>query len=269
MTTIEARNSRMEEPLKVLVPFYHRKGTSPTPVEMISTQVGYKNLTSLVESAGLMPTLIFDGMTDPMIRKLRSEVSAVYLPAGSDINPKRYGQEPHPQWKEGKDLDRDPLEIDIAAWAMEEGVPVLGNCRGAQVLAVAAGGKLIQHIPDLSDEHHGYEGEGPDPIYPSTYSHLIRTVPGTIIYDLYDEEVPSVPSKHHQSIEAPDPTADEQPRFVVSAWSPGGNIVEAIELPRHKHPFAVGVQPHFEFGPEGDLLFSALGVAARNYAASR
>ena len=131
--------------------------------------------------------------------------------------------------------------MELARAAMEQDLPLLGICRGMQLLNVLRGGTLHQHLPDVV----GHDGHATRPGHLD--AHLIRTAPGTRMRALLGGEA-TVMSGHHQGI---DQVGDG---LVASAWSPDG-AVEALEDPDRR--YAVGVLWHPEQGGDG-RLFDAL-----------
>ncbi len=187
-------------------------------------------------------------------------VDGLILSGGGDIDPHWFGEEPRPG--QGRvDPERDAWEIALARWVLTGKVPVLGICRGMQVMAVAAGGSLYQEmngeVPGLLK--HMQEA-------PRWYaSHGVRVVPGTrleaILRDVGGDGASCrVNSFHHQAVK------DVGKGFVVSAMAPDG-VIEAIEDPRH--PFAVGVQWHPEAMVNVDRVARAIFRAFSDSAAER
>ncbi len=143
----------------------------------------------------------------------------------------------------GSHVDEDS-ELAIARATAEVDLPVLGICRGMQVMAVAAGGLLEQHVPDRV----GHDEHSPGP---ATYgSHPVRTVEGTRIARILGEQV-DVPSYHHQSVLT-------HPGYEACAWADDGTL-EAMEDPTAS--FRLAVQWHPEVGTD-PRLFRALVEAA-------
>ena len=173
-------------------------------------------------------------------------LDGLIITGGKDVDPATYGQQAHPATEEPA-RDRDAWEFALLAAALRHRIPVLGICRGAQVLNVALGGTLHQHLPDVIG-HNGHRA-GEAVFTDST----VRAVAGSRVAELLGPSV-EVKCYHHQSI---DRLGDG---LVVSAVDLDG-VVEAIELPGPD--FVVAVQWH----PEetlGDLrIFSGLVQAAR------
>jgi len=174
-------------------------------------------------------------------------LDALVLAGGADLDPALYGAERDPRTS-GVRPDRDAGEVALLRAAIAADLPVLGICRGMQLLTSVAGGRLSQHLPDVvgSDRHRGAPG--------GYASHLVRTVPGTRLADLLGEsgEGLEVPSHHHQGVADPG-------TLTVSACADDGTI-EAVEAPDGR--FRIGVLWHPEAGTDG-RLFTALVAAAR------
>jgi putative glutamine amidotransferase len=170
---------------------------------------------------------------------------------GSDLDPSTYGQQRHPETN-GTRPDRDRGELALLAAALERDRPVLAVCRGSQVLNVARGGDLVQHLPDVvGDERHKHT--------PGVFAdHDVRVEPSSRVGTLLGERAP-VKSHHHQGYGK----IGDGLREV--AWADDGTV-EALEDPEKR--FAVGVLWHPEAG-EDAALFSALVEQARTYREDR
>ena len=179
------------------------------------------------------------------------ECHGLLLTGGVDVDPKEYGEAPHPTVE--LDADRDRYELELARLAIARDMPLLAICRGSQVLNVAAGGSLIQDLPSQHPSAIGHSiTEQKDAI-----AHDVAIEPGTCLSVLLGSPTIAVNSRHHQAVK------DAAPGFVVSATSPDG-VVEAIE--RKDAAFCVGVQGHPEnFWATGQFksLFEGLVDAAR------
>ena len=171
-----------------------------------------------IEGAGGAPVLL-PIVDDGALERL----DGVVFPGGADVDPAEYGAQPHPKTRPNRDLDR--VELAVARWAIAAETPILGICRGQQVLNVALGGTLIQHL-DPAKHPTGREARHGLHIHPES---RVAEIFGTI-----DTEVNS---RHHQAVDRLGET------LVAVAWSPDG-IVEAVESTAH--PWLVAVQFHPE-----------------------
>ncbi len=170
-------------------------------------------------------------------------LDGLVIAGGADVDPGSYGAEPHPMTGEPR-RDRDDSEFALVDAALKLDLPVLGVCRGMQVLNVALGGTLHQHI----------EGHNPAP---AVFEHTdIEVVPGSQLHRILGDRT-SVQCHHHQSL---DKIADG---LQVTATAPDGTI-EAVELEGAR--FVVGVQSHPEQDIEDLRLFEALVEVARRKA---
>jgi putative glutamine amidotransferase len=177
--------------------------------------------------------------------EILERLDGLILAGGADIDPQRYAADPHPEVQEAR-ADRDGMELALAIGAARTGVPLLGICRGMQVMAVAAGGVLEQHVPDRVGHVDHSPGTA---IYGE---HVIETVGGTRLAELLGPKA-WVPSYHHQSVRT-------HPGFEPAAWAPDGTL-EAMEDP--DSAFRVGVQWHPEVGDDPRLFDALVRAASR------
>ncbi|MBL8930025.1 MAG: gamma-glutamyl-gamma-aminobutyrate hydrolase family protein [Kineosporiaceae bacterium] len=199
-----------------------------------------------VVEAGGVPVLL--PPLPGLIEQVTSRLDGLLLIGGPDVDPARYGAERGPDTQPAHP-DRDAAELALLAAATSGQQPVLAICRGMQLLNVARGGTLHQHLPDLLGDHDGSPGPG---LYGT---HPIKVADGTRLADaLGRTALEGVPAYHHQGV---DRLADG---LVASAWTPDG-LIEAVEDPAL--PFCVGVQWHPEVG-EDLSVFRALVRAARD-----
>ncbi|MGC8838718.1 MAG: gamma-glutamyl-gamma-aminobutyrate hydrolase family protein [Anaerolineae bacterium] len=218
-----------------------------------STQY-YRTYAHAVWEAGGIPLLILPGLDGGALEALIARLDGLLLAGGGDVDPALYGQAPHPNLT-GVDRARDDLELPLARLALHRGLPVLGICRGIQVLNVATGGTLYQDLPSQrtgSLAHGCFQPQFP----PDHLAHEVALVPGSLLARTMGQEAFPVNSRHHQGIDR----LGERWRAV--AYAPDG-LVEAIEAP--DHPFALGVQWHPEnlLGlPEHGLRLFAAFVSA-------
>jgi putative glutamine amidotransferase len=180
-------------------------------------------------------------------------LDGLIITGGKDVDPARYGQAPHPTTDE-PDRVRDAWEFSLLGAALRRGMPVLGICRGAQVLNVALGGTLMQHLPDVLGHTHHQQGNA---VFGTS---LVRSEPGTRIAALIGESS-DAQCYHHQAI---DRLGDG---LIVSARD-GDGVIEAVELDRATDPdnWVVGVQWHPEERLDDLRLFAGVVAAARDYA---
>lgn len=180
---------------------------------------------------------------------LLDRVDGLVISGGADVDPEHYGQDRHPAVRPAGG-DRDVAEIALARRAHERDMPLLGVCRGLQVMTVALGGTLVQHLPDVSSLVHG-ERSG------FFVHHRAEIFAGTLTASIFGAGTAHVNSSHHQSVLDPGP-------LLVSARAQDGTV-EACEDPSRR--FFLGVQWHPEH-PEhepGPPLFEALAQAAREH----
>ena len=208
-------------------------------------QVYFKGVTDAGGVAVLLPPQPVDSdIADSVLDGL----DGLLITGGNDVNPDTYGQEPNPN-NDKPAPERDDWEFALLRGALARHLPVLGICRGAQVLNVALGGTLHQHLPDVIG-HSGHRAGN------AVFTTLpVRTVPGTQLASLVGESV-DARCYHHQAI------AELGDGLVVSAWDADG-VVEALELPGPG--FVLAVQWHPEESLDDLRLFTAIVEAARTY----
>jgi putative glutamine amidotransferase len=187
-----------------------------------------------VRRAGGLPLVLVPEELGPAdVEALLDRIDGLMLIGGADLDPGSYGAEPSPQ-TEGTVPVRDAFELALVRGALERDLPVLGICRGAQLLAVAAGGTLHQHLVDEGfAEHRRAPGRLDEPS-----RHEVEIEPGTHAAAAADELRETVNSHHHQGIATPGGGAR------VTARSLPDGVIEAVEWPDRR--YAVGVQWHPE-----------------------
>jgi putative glutamine amidotransferase len=183
------------------------------------------------------------------------KLDGLVLAGGCDVDPSMYGAEPHPQTN-GTVPERDLVEIALTQAAVERDMPVLGICRGMQVLNVALGGTLSQHVPDDvgHSEHRRHPGtfDGND--------HAVALAAGSLAARAAGELEHNTKSHHHQAVDA------IGERLTVTGLSTLDELPEAIELPDNR--FVLGVQWHPE-ADEHSRVIAALVAEARAYRSVR
>ncbi len=185
--------------------------------------------------AGGAPLLIPPVQDEVTLRALYERLDGVLFAGGGDIEPIHYGAEAHPQLGV-TDPQRDTAELPMARWALADGKPILGICRGIQVLNVALGGSLYQDLPSEipSDLHHNLSYEREDW---TLLAHEIRIAPGSRLAHMLGTERLRTNSLHHQAVR------EIAAGLRAVAWAPDG-VIEALESTGHS--FVVGVQGHPE-----------------------
>ena len=177
-------------------------------------------------------------------------IDGVLLAGGADIDPDSYGETLRHARTLGTVPARDAFEIAIARRALERDLPLLGICRGMQLLNVARGGSVIQDLP----EHFGHTGHLRTPGTFDGNDHFVRLTPGTLAARAAGGDRPTTKSHHHQGIER---LGDG---LVITGWAEDDDLPEAIEDPTRE--FALGVQWHPEADARSELV-GALVAAAR------
>jgi putative glutamine amidotransferase len=175
-------------------------------------------------------------------------LDALILAGGSDVDPATYGAERHPMTI-GTNPERDGFEIALARRAIERDLPFLGICRGMQVLNVARGGSLLQHLP----ESHGHDDHRRNLGSFDGADHLVRLEGGSLAARAAGEDVHTTLSHHHQAVDR------VGEGLVVTGHSDLDDLPEAIELPDRR--FVLGVQWHPEVDETSRLIGSLVEEA--------
>lgn len=182
--------------------------------------------------------------------EILDRIDGLMLAGGADVDPAAYGAERDPST--GATVpERDEFELALTRRALARDLPYLGVCRGMQVMNVAAGGTLIQHLPDShGHEHHRRVSGSFDDA-----DHDVRLEPGSLAARAAGEKLHAAKSHHHQGV------GDLGERLVVTGWSTLDDLPEAIERPDLR--FALGVQWH----PEADEASRLIGALVAEAAA--
>jgi gamma-glutamyl-gamma-aminobutyrate hydrolase PuuD len=192
-----------------------------------------RGYTDALHRAGGRGVVLPPPLADPKdVTGLLDPFSGLVLTGGADVDPALYGQEPHPSLY-GVDRSLDEFEIALAFSALDAGIPLLAICRGHQVLNVALGGSLDQHITDRPRLLvHGDPASGPG----GGVAHDVTVEPGTRLADALGVTRCEVRSHHHQAV------ADLAPKATATGWADDG-VLESFELP---DGWTVAVQWHPE-----------------------
>ena len=219
----------------------------------------------VLTSAGATPWLI-PALNDdvPTIRAVYDELDGVFLPGGADIDPAAYGAARHASC-DHSDPARDRIEMQLVQWAAADQKPVLGVCRGMQIISLASGGSLVQDLATLrpGSIKHDYfpfrDGRARDYL-----AHRVNIVEGTRLHALLGVTDYAVNSMHHQGVDR------LGGGLTANAFGPDG-LIEGLE--GNEDQFLLGVQWHPEVLADSDermrRLFESFVAAAREYRAMR
>jgi putative glutamine amidotransferase len=203
-----------------------------------------------VRRAGGVPLLIAPG--ESRVEAILDVIDALVLSGGGDIDPSRYDGKRH-DTNYSIDQERDTLELELARRVIDSRIPTLGICRGAQILNVVQGGKLIEHIPDEVGVKVLHRAPPREPV-----THGVKLKAGSRLAQILGRDQFDATSWHHQALRG------AAAGFDAVAHAPDGTI-EAIEMP--SHPWMIAVQWHPELSAASDplqqKLFDALVEAAR------
>jgi putative glutamine amidotransferase len=212
-----------------------------------NVDVFFSDFARHIGAAGGLPVLLPFESTDV---RCVSRLDGLVVTGGQDVHPRHFRVDaPADRQPEGDprasfyavDDERDVYELTLLIASINAGLPVLGVCRGHQLLNVALGGTLIEDLPDSGIGHMAAVGPYSDAV------HEVTLQPGSIVADIYDGSV-SVSSWHHQAVDT------VAPHLVVTGRA-GDGVIEAIELPGRP---VLGVQWHPEWHAEPDPIFDWL-----------
>jgi len=201
-----------------------------------------------VEGAGGVPILI-PMLKDPdILNALLARLDGLLLTGGTDVHPDRYGELIHPLTEEA-DLELDEFEITLASWALKEDVPILGICRGMQVLNIVLGGSLYQ---DISDQYPNSLQHSNRSLPRTHLAHRIIIEPGSRMEQALGTQEVLVNSLHHQAVKLPG-------KGVRISGRADDGIAELLEVPGYRFVMAAQSHPEeiYAIVPAFARLFSA------------
>lgn len=221
----------------------------PSALHSAEFDLHFTEYPAAVARAGGIPVEL---TRDAPIAECLARLDGVVISGGADVDPSAYGAEPHPNLGRSEP-ERDTWELDVIAEALRTDLPLLGICRGAQLLQVHLGGRLIQHVGRNEGDGHPRFDEPRN-----VACHNVRFAPGTLAHRLYGDEY-AVNSLHHQVL------AEPAAELVVSGVAPDGAI-EAVEMPGRR---VFAVQWHPEMLDSLDPSLTWLVETAAAYGATR
>lgn len=216
--------------------------------------------TQAVERAGGAPILIPLYLSEETLYAIYSRLDGLLLAGGVDVHPREFGEPVLPECGE-IDEARDAVELRLTRWALAEGQPILGICRGIQLLNVAAGGSLYQDIATQVGTPQNHKHRPGDPY--DLRVHAVEIQPDSRVAQILGTTRLEVNSLHHQALKR------IAPGLRVSARAPDG-IVEAVEAEDGR--FILGVQFHPELLEDDERmarLFQAFVASARAFRANK
>ncbi len=202
-----------------------------------------------VRAAGGVPILLTPGESD--LARLLNVLDGIVFSGGGDIEPEQYGGQPH-HAVYAVDPERDEFDLALAKLVLQSNLPILGICRGMQVLNVASGGNLVVHICDRYGTEILHRTEQPrHPV-----EHVVQVQPASRLAKILGQTEMPIVSWHHQAVDR-----------LAAGWqvvaSAADGVIEAIE--HQHHPWAIALQWHPELSAEApwhQRLFQALVDAA-------
>lgn len=213
-----------------------------------------REYSAALQEAGACPLLIPNVLQGKTLRRLLESLDGLIISGGTDVNPRRYGEDPLPGLGE-IDAPRDECELTLARLALERDLPLLGICRGIQVLNIAAGGTLFQDIQTQVPEPLKHRQSADK----SVVTHRVKIEKKSLLAGILREETLWVNGMHHQAVK-------ELGDGLSASARSGDDIIEGVEGTGNR--FVIGVQWH----PEGNWredshsrkLFQAFVEAARS-----
>jgi putative glutamine amidotransferase len=212
--------------------------------------------TASLSNAGASPVLIPLGLPETTLQTIVQRLDGILFSGGGDIDPRQYGNDPHPLVSD-VDPDRDQVEIQLLHQVMKEGLPILGICRGLQIINVALGGSLYE---DVLEQHPKAVKHRYYPDWPRDHlAHTVQVETGSQLMEILGTSTVQVNSLHHQGVN------QLAPGLRASSYAPDG-LIEGFEL--QDYPYGLAVQWHPEnlqaYAPMREL-FKSFVEAAGNH----
>lgn len=224
-------------PVIALTPYYNQEKQEPY------MRPAYLNA---IRAAGGVPFILPPELDEDDLKQLLSMADGVLFTGGPDVHPFLFGEETQARCGNVSPV-RDTLELNLLRLAMDQKKPILGICRGIQLLNIGLGGDIYQDIPSQFSQDFPIAHE--QPFYYDIPSHHVTVIPGTLLARLTGADVLQVNSMHHQAVRRLAPG-------LTACAHAAGPLTEAIELP--DYPFFLGVQWHPEYLWENDPAAAAI-----------
>jgi putative glutamine amidotransferase len=235
----------------VLVPLAQRKNSQDAIGPMNFARETYLQK---LQDQNLLPIFVSHALSATAVDRKFAAADGLLMMGGLDVESNRYTNRPAHE-ETNPSPERDGLELSLFQRAVAERIPVLGICRGCQVMAVAAGGSLHQHLPDHGlQEKHGESVDGEAYDHVVNISHNVHIKSETKLKHIVGKGEVTVTSGHHQAVK------DPGRKLVIAGESPSG-VIEAIE--HEDDYFCIGLQSHPETQFDGPFepVFSAFASA--------
>jgi putative glutamine amidotransferase len=233
---IRARTTKRARPI-IGIPTQTLQSLGGVSAEIPPSWVMSQRYIVTLTNAGGVPWLI-PLIDDETLRDIYESLDGVFLPGGADVDPVSYGRDPHALC-DRTDRERDRVELALARWAIDDGKPVLGVCRGMQIINLAAGGTLYQDLAEqmAGSIKHDYFPFGGSNLRRDYLAHEVEVAPHSRLAHVFGDGALQVNSMHHQGVR------DIGAGLVVTATAPDG-LVEGLEGADGR--YVVGVQWHPE-----------------------
>jgi putative glutamine amidotransferase len=233
---IRARTTKRARPI-IGIPTQTLQSLGGVSAEIPPSWVMSQRYIATLTNAGAVPWLI-PLIDDETLRDIYESLDGVFLPGGADVDPVSYGRDPHALC-DRTDRERDRVELALARWAIDDGKPVLGVCRGMQIINLAAGGTLYQDLAEqmAGSIKHDYFPFGGSNLRRDYLAHEVEVAPHSRLAHVFGDGALQVNSMHHQGVR------DIGAGLVVTATAPDG-LVEGLEGADGR--YVVGVQWHPE-----------------------
>ena len=202
-----------------------------------------------VRAAGGIPVILPLEADEEELAQLVDYVDGILFTGGPDVHPFYFGEETQ-RFCGNVSMKRDSMELALLRLAMERKKPILGICRGVQLINIGLGGDIYQDIPSQFKED--FPIAHTQPFGYEIPSHTVKVAKGTLLAGIAGSDVLRVNSMHHQAVQ------NLAPGLTASGFAPGG-LIEAVEMPGY--PFLLGVQWHPEYLWERDE--AARGIFGR------